>query len=388
MSRLIRVSLSRTSQLENKKKKVLVHFPKWDMTLFCSEAHVMQTQQSFSSLSTPGSRWRCCLSWCWSKIRCTLTEPSGPTPGHQGWGGAGSHLTETPVWASCRRTENKMPPCERFSSGQTAGWRGRLWRERQSSKLQGLCRWSVPSLCCSRPVRWAWSCQSGPRRRQWGVKSGPRRVWRWRLIWGPLHTLLAGPSPLSLLGHLCPRSDLALLSHLERKRSTDMSIHCGQLSHIHTWTSQIEHLGLPCPPSVLSPPQQHLSHPARLSLADQDCHELQESPGYQGDQCTDWEGSCCLLTGWKDGLGGGGLSAAGATAWAKSLQCHGWERRQKHGDITVYKQVCGGVTPQFELNRLWWDNSDQIKQKCTTNAPINITSNPAWSDYRSRKKLI
>lgn len=216
-------------QKNKNKTGVVVHLPKWDIY----KAHVMQTPQSFSSLSTPGSRWRCCLSWCWSKIHCTLTEPSGPTPGRQGWGGAGSRPTETPVWASCRRTENKMPLCVRSSSGQTGGWRGRPWRGRQSSKLLGLCRWNAPSLSCSHPVRWLWPCQSGLHRLQWGVKWGPQTVWRWMLIWGRLHTLLPAPSPLSLLGHLCPPSGLSVLSHLGRKRSAAMSIHCNA-DHILT----------------------------------------------------------------------------------------------------------------------------------------------------------
>lgn len=122
-------------------------------------------------------------------------------------------------------------------------------------------------------------------------------------------------SPLSPIRPLSPVSPGE-----EKERSHEHPLQ--RWSHTYRWMNHIEHLDLLCPPSVPSPPEQHLSHPSRLSLADQDCHELQESLGYQGDQCTDWEGSCCLLTGWKDGLGGQGGSAAGATAGVRSLLCH------------------------------------------------------------------
>lgn len=365
----------------------MVHFPKWDITfLLCSWAHVMQTQQSFSSLSTPESRWMCCLSLYWSKIHCTQTEPSGPTPGHQGWGGAGSRLTETLVWASCRRTGNKMPPRVSSSSGRTGGWRGRLLRGRRSSKLQELCRWSVLSLCWSHLVRWKWSCQSGLLRLQWGAKCGLPIIWHWRLIWAPLHTHRPAPSPPFLLGHLCPRSGLALLSHLEIEEQGYEQT-CIRYPHIQ-YINQIKHLGLLCPLSLPSPPVQHLFRPSHLSPADQDCHVLQESLGCQADQCTDWEGSCCLLTGWKGGLGGWGGCSAGATAWVRSLQCQGCGRKEEYGKCIVYKQVCVGVTPNCDLDCLQWDNSDQIKQKCTTDATINITPNHTLSDYRSREQHV
>lgn len=65
-----------------------------------------------------------------------------------------------------------------------------------------------------------------------------------------------------------------------------------------------QYLTLPCPPSALSPLELHPSRLFHLYLADQDSHEPQESPGYQGDQCTDWGGSCCPPTEWKNGLVG------------------------------------------------------------------------------------
>lgn len=308
----------------------MFHITAYSLFSFCRTSqmsHVMQTQQSSSSLSTPGSRWRCCLSWCWSKVHCTRPEPSGPTHGRRGQDEAGSHPIRTLVWASCRRIESKMPPHVRFSWGQTGGWHGRPWRGRRNSTPQELCTWSVPSLSCSHPVRWVKSCRSGLCRPKWGVRCGPQTVWHWRLTWGPQRTLLPAPSPLSLQGHLCPRSGLAILSHLQRKHELSVLEFIPQ---VQTNTKRTDHLGLPRPLSVLSPPEQHPSRPARLSLADQDCHLIQESRVYQGDQCTDWEGSCCLPTGWKDALvGGGGGRATKGAAWEMSLQCDCWEEREE-----------------------------------------------------------
>ena len=195
----------------------------------------MQTQQSFSSPSTPGILWRCCPSWCWSKIRCTRTETSAPTPGRQGRGGAANCQTGTPAWASCRRTGSRRPPCGRFSSGQTAGWCGRRWRGRWRSKPRGLYRWSGPSPGCSRPARSVRPCQTGPRCSRWGAKCGPRKFWRWTPIWVRLRTLLPGPAHLSPLGRLCPPSGPSVLSRL--KGNTDVNLHRNadlSLTHTHT----------------------------------------------------------------------------------------------------------------------------------------------------------
>lgn len=342
----------------------------------------MQTQQSFSSLSTPGSRWRCCLSWCWSKIHCTLTEPSGPTPGHQGWGGAGSRLTETPVWASCRRTENKMPLCVRFSSGQTGGWHGRLWRGRQSSRLQGLCRWSVPSLSCSHPVRWAWPCRSELPHLQWGAKCDPRIVWHWMLIWEPLHILLPGPSPPFLLGHLRPRLGLSVLSHLGRKRSAGVSIHCDtdrilQLNKSHR-----------APGSPLSPfcPVS----PGAASLP-----SLPSLPGWPG---LPWAPGEPGIPGWPVHRLGGILLSSNwldRWTWRTRREC---SRGNSRGEVIAVPQlrekrraenkrvskylcfttVSGGVTPGLN----WTTHSG-----FTTNTTVIMTSKQT-SDYRSWEQHI
>lgn len=149
-------------------------------------------------------------------------------------------------------------------------------------------------------------------------------------------------------------------------------------SHTHRLINHMDHLCLLCRPSVLSPQEQHLSRPCRLSRADRDCHELQESLGYQGDQCTDWVESCCLLTGWKDGFGGQGGSAAGVTAGVRSLLCCKLREKQEAEKQRV--SMCG--LQRFVLDSMQWDSSHQIKQKFTTKVTINITSKQTSSVCR------
>lgn len=179
------------------------------------------------------------------------------------------------------------------------------------------------------------------------------------------HCTLARLPPFPLFSRVTPVSSQASHSCLTWRGGGGAQIweSCTDLSHAHKQIHISTYLG---PLSPLSPPfpqEQHPSHPSHLSLADQDCHEPQESLGYQGGQYTDWGGSYCPLTGWKDGLVGRGWRGTGTRVWVRSLQSQGWEktRNGKKTDEQAQTDLCTSNTALQTMG-----NIDLTKQKKTT----------------------